>query len=372
MRIGILTLPLHTNYGGILQAYALQTGLERMGHEVSVITTPNKAKLPVWKWPYSYPKRMIRKYILGRNEHVFFESYYNRVYPIVGQHTLQFIDKYIHYFEVGKLLDLKENNFDAFVVGSDQVWRPMYYPTKIENAYLDFARDWNVKRMAYAASFGTSDWEYTAGQTRRCRELLRKFDVVSVREESAVELCRKFLGVNASHVLDPTMLLDVQDYVDLVKRADVPKSKGTLLCYILDETELITDLISRLADETGLIPFRGNSRVDDWSAPLAERIQPPVEQWLRGFMDAELVVTDSFHACVFSILFHKPFVVVGNKGRGLTRVKSLLKMFGLEKALYSCNGNKNIDLNCIGIDWEDVNRRLQNLRKHSFNLLNKV
>ena len=66
MRIGILTLPLHTNYGGILQAYALQTVLERMGHEVSVITTPNKAKLPVWKWPYSYPKRMIRKYILGR------------------------------------------------------------------------------------------------------------------------------------------------------------------------------------------------------------------------------------------------------------------------------------------------------------------
>ena len=250
MRIGILTLPLHTNYGGILQAYALQTVLERMGHEVSVITTPNKAKLPVWKWPYSYPKRMIKKYILGKNEHVFFESYYNRVYPIVGQHTLQFIDKYIHYFEVGKLLDLKENNFDAFVVGSDQVWRPMYYPTKIENAYLDFARDWNVKRMAYAASFGTSDWEYTAGQTRRCRELLRKFDVVSVREESAVGLCRKFLGVNASHVLDPTMLLDVQDYIDLVESANVPKSKGTLLYYILDETKPTTDLISRLADKT--------------------------------------------------------------------------------------------------------------------------
>mgnify|MGYP000908442356 FL=1 len=369
MRIGILTLPLHTNYGGILQAYALQTVLERMGHEASVITTPNKAELPVWKWPYSYPKRMIRKYILGKNEPVFFESYYNRVYP---QYTLQFINKYIHFFEVGELLDLKEKDFDAFVVGSDQVWRPEYYPTRIENAYLDFAKDWDVKRMAYAASFGTSGWEYTAGQTGRCRELLRKFDVVSVREESAVELCRKFFGVNAGHVLDPTMLLDVQDYVDLVKRADVPKSKGTLLCYILDETESTTGLISRLAGETGLVPFRGNSRAEDWSAPLAERIQPPVEQWLRGFMDAEQVVTDSFHACVFSILFHKPFVVVGNKGRGLARVKSLLKMFGLEKALYSCNGNKNIDLNCIGIDWEDVNRRLQNLRKHSFDLLGKV
>ena len=136
MRIGILTLPLHTNYGGILQAYALQTVLERMGHEASVITTPNKAELPVWKWPYSYPKRMIRKYILGKNEPVFFESYYNRVYPIVSQYTLQFINKYIHCFEVGKLLDLKEKDFDAFVVGSDQVWRPMYYPTRIENVFI--------------------------------------------------------------------------------------------------------------------------------------------------------------------------------------------------------------------------------------------
>ena len=88
MRIGILTLPLHTNYGGILQTYALQTVLERMGHEASVITTSNKAELPVWKWPYSYPKRMIRKYILGKDEPVFFESYYNRVYPIVSQFGL--------------------------------------------------------------------------------------------------------------------------------------------------------------------------------------------------------------------------------------------------------------------------------------------
>ena len=360
MRIGILTLPLHTNYGGILQAYALQTVLERMGHEASVITTPNKAELPVWKWPYSYPKRMIRKYILGKNEPVFFESYHNRVYPIVGQYTLQFINKYIHCFEVGKLLDLKEKDFDAFVVGSDQVWRPMYYPTRIENAYLDFAKDWNIKRMAYATSFGTSEWEYTVGQTERCRELLRKFDVVSVREESAVELCRKFFGVNASHVLDPTMLLDVQDYVDF------PKSKGTLLCYILDETESTTDLISRLASETGLVPFRGNSRVEDWSAPLAERIQPPVEQWLRGFMDAELVVTDSFHACVFSILFHKPFVVVGNKERGLARVKSLLKMFGLEERW-------NSDIPTISfsktIDWKDVDECLEEWRKSSHDVL---
>ncbi len=367
MRIGILTLPLRTNYGGILQAYALQTVLERMGHEVSVITTPNKAKLPVWKWPYSFPKRIIRKYILGKNEQVFFESYYNRVYPIVSQYTLQFMDKYIHHFEVEKLLDLKEKDFDAFVVGSDQVWRPMYYPTKIENAYLDFAKDWNVRRIVYAASFGTSEWEYTAWQTKHCSKLIRKFDVVSVREESAVGLCHKFLGVNASHVLDPTMLLNVQDYIDLVERANVPKSKGTLLCYILDETESTTNLISQLAGEKGLIPFSGNSRVEDWSAPLAERIQLPVEQWLRGFMDAELVVTDSFHACVFSILFHKPFIVVSNKERGWARIKSLLNIFKLEKCLY-----ENQEFGMTNLNWDLVEERLYEWRRKSFSLIDKL
>ena len=185
-----------------------------------------------------------------------------------------------------------------------------------------------------------------------------------------MELCMRELGLTTKHVADPTMLLTAEDYKVLIKNTS--KSSGNLLCYVLDMTEEKQQEINAILKEYNLKPFTVNANVEaEWDSDKVS-VQPPVEQWLRGFMDAELVVTDSFHACVFSILFHKPFVVVGNKGRGLTRVKSLLKMFGLEKALYSCNGNKNIDLNCIGIDWEDVNRRLQNLRKHSFNLLNKV
>ena len=147
MKIGILTLQLHTNYGGILQAYALQTVLERMGHEVVVLNKRHRLLLPIWKWPYSYPKRIIQKYILGRGGRVFFESYYNRTYPIVSQNTELFIDKYIHRLKVEDLFVLKEDDFDAFVVGSDQVWRPMFYPGKIENAYLDFAKDWDINGL---------------------------------------------------------------------------------------------------------------------------------------------------------------------------------------------------------------------------------
>ena len=173
-------------------------------------------------------------------------------------------------------------------------------------------------------------------------------------------LCREHFGVEALHVLDPTMLLDKEDYIRLIEAAGTPKSKGTLLNYILDETSEKRALIERIAKEKGLVPFRVNSRVEDRTAPIEERIQPPVEKWLRGFYDAEFVVTDSFHACVFSILFGKPFVVVGNKERGIARFESLLKMFGLEDRLV-CNID---DYNHVG-EMKYDEGRLQEKREQS-------
>ena len=328
MRIGILTLPLHTNYGGILQAYALQTVLEWMGHDVVVIDTPNVKPSPSLM---TLCKRIIKR-LLGKHVGVIYEWKHNKEYPIISQHTQPFVDKYIHRKIVSSPTELQEKDFDAIVVGSDQIWRPKYYG-KIENAYLSFAKKWNIKRIAYAASFGTDDWEYTHKQTIECGNLLKMFDAVSVRESSAVNLCKEHFGVDVQHVLDPTMLLDKEDYIRLIEAANTPKSKGTLLNYILDETPEKRTLIEQIAKDKGLVPFRVNSRVEDHNAPLEERIQPPVEQWLRGFYDAEFVVTDSFHACVFSILFNKPFVVIGNKERGMARFNSLLRLFNLESRI---------------------------------------
>lgn len=332
MRIGILTLPLHTNYGGILQAYALQTVLERMGHNVVVFDTDKHWSLPLWKAPLSYGKRILKN-LLGRKSVIFAERKANREYPIISKNTQQFIDKYIHRLVVNDLNTLQEKDFDAIVVGSDQIWRAIYYP-KIENAYLKFAEHWNIKRITYAASFGTDNLdEYTHKQIQRCGRLIKRFNAVSVREKSGVDLCKIHFGIDAKHVLDPTMLLEAEDYIKLFNDANIPKSKGTLLTYILDETEEEEQLIEQIAQERKLISFRGNSKVEDSKAKIEERIQPPVEQWLRGFYDADYVVTDSFHACVFSILFKKQFVVYGNKGRGMARFLSLLSMFGLESRL---------------------------------------
>ena len=367
MKIAILTLPLHTNYGGILQAYALQTVLERMGHEVCLIEKRRRpVRLPLWKAPLVYGKRILKN-MAGHPFPIFYEQKINREEPWVRQNTDKFVARYIKRRIVGDFSEIKEGDYDAFVVGSDQIWRPIYFNDRIERAFLDFTEGWDVKRIAYAASFGTDEWEYTQGQTRRCGELLKRFDAVSVREASGTVLCRKHFGVEAQHVLDPTMLLAREDYIRLFESANTPKSNGTLLNYILDDTPEKTALVNKIAGERHLVPFKVNSRVEDKTAPLADRIQPPVEQWLRGFHDAEFVVTDSFHACVFSIIFQKPFIVVGNAKRGLSRLSSLLAMFGLESQLRTVGYTGHIAQGKF--DWNRVAPLLEAQRNYAFSFL---
>lgn len=375
MRIGILTLPLHTNYGGILQAYALQTVLKRMGHEVVVFDTPNKAFLPpLWKLPLSFSKRIVLKF-LGKTNRVFIERYNNKVRSVITQHIQPFVDTYLHRKVIRSFKDLKQEDYDAIIVGSDQVWRIIYFPRlwlgqQIENAYLDFAKNWNVKRIAYAASFGTENWEYDEEQTKECKNLLHKFDAVSTREVDGVKLCKAKFEVDAHHVLDPTMLLSMDDYMALFQKANTPKSEGTLLNYVLDETEEIDCLINKVAADKHLVPFAVNNPFEyDDSKPLQQRIKPSVETWLRGFSDAKFVMTDSFHACVFSILFKKQFAVIGNKVRGLSRIESLLECLGIEDRIVE-DSNQVMQLPQINYDLVYV--KLEQFRKKSWKFLNEA
>ena len=334
MRIGIYTQPLRYNYGCLLQAWALQTVLRRMGHDVVTFDPCPYLSLPRTKMPFVYAKRAIKK-IYGQNVTIRREEKFNREHDLKIQNLKPFIEANIQKAEFTKVTDIKEGDFDVLMAGSDQVWRPKYnrsYGRTIENAFFDFAQQWkHVKRIAYAASFGTDDWEYTNEQTTRCSELAKLFSAISVREQSGIALCKERLGVTATHVLDPTMLLDRKNYEELIAQCpDTHSPSGNLLCYILDETEQTTNIINHIAKEKGLTPFRANSKVTDKNADISEKIQPPVEQWLRNFKDAELVVTDSFHACVFSIIFGKPFVVIGNKKRGISRYESLFAMLSMD------------------------------------------
>lgn len=366
MRIGILTLPLHANYGGLLQAYALQTVLERMGHEVVVFDSPNYMPISFLKKCLAYPKRFVDKHILGKNIKITRETTFNRETTIIRKYVQPFTDKYIHRYEVTNLNSLKNEDFDALIVGSDQIWRPVLFKN-IEDAFFDFARDWNIKRIAYAASFGVDTWEYTHEQTLHCEELIQMFDAVSVREKSGVDLCRNKLGrYDTEWVLDPTMLLEREDYISLIQKGDVSEIPGDLFYYILDETPLKKEIIVSLSNDLGYKPFKVSAPIDDFSLPAEQRVQPPVEQWLAAFRDAKFVVTDSFHACVFSILFQKQFVVIGNQFRGSTRMQSLLEMFGVqERMVNTIDDIHNMKL----IDYEQVSETLHSLGQKSLTFL---
>ena len=328
MKIGILTLPPTINYGGILQAYALQCILDRMGHEAEIICDRQRHfMLPTWKKPFVYFKRLSLKHLLGKKNLIIRKEVFKR--NKACQHTEVFIRKHLHIHQYNSFCEIKESDFDAIVVGSDQIWRTLYN-YDIERRFLDFAETWDIQRVAYAASFGTDAWEYNERQTENCKRLIRLFNAVSVREESGVELVKKYLGATAVHVLDPTMLLNKNDYISFFEEARTGQSPGDMLCYILDESPTVKERIAFYQDQQQLTPFHVYSHYDRDNCPPVEWIQPPVEEWLRGFYDAKLVVTDSFHATVFSIIFGKPFVVLGNAKRGNARFASLLNMTGFD------------------------------------------
>ena len=366
MRIGILTLPLHANYGGLLQAYALQTVLERMGNNVVVFDSPNHMHISGLKKCFAYPKRCVDKYQLGKNIKITRDTTFNRETKIIRKDVQPFTDKYIHRYEVTNFESLQNKDFDVLIVGSDQIWRPVLFK-KIEDAFFNFAKDWNVKRIAYAASFGVDNWEFSQEQTFQCKKLIQMFDAVSVREKSGVELCQTKLGRNDTQwVLDPTMLLDQKDYLSLINSSNTGKSEGQLFYYILDATPLKISIVDALSSKHNLKSFKVSAPIDDFTLPAEMRVQPPVEKWLAAFRDADFVVTDSFHACVFSILFQKQFVVIGNQFRGSTRMQSLLEMFGLSSRLVdNIEEAQRLD----EIDYNAISERLSLMREKSTSFL---
>ena len=155
-------------------------------------------------------------------------------------------------------------------------------------------------------------------------DLAKRFDAVSVREKSAIRLCKQYLGVDAVHLIDPTLLLIKEDYIDLLH--PTAKTENLLVCYILDKTDqktaIATEIMRSLGYQIQNINIDGNN-----SRQLS------VEEWIDSFHRADFIFTDSFHGCVFSVIFRKPFIVFGNIDRGLSRFDSLLNMFDLKNRM---------------------------------------
>lgn len=346
MNVGIVTHSLESNYGGILQNYALQQVLLLLGHSPITINCHSRdiAKLLRYNLknliylPFPNKRRPFRwnSYI-----HPKFESFARniRMTDYCTKISSVIIDKY---------------SLDAIIVGSDQVWRPKYV-SNLKDMYLFFARKKQIKKMAYAASFGTNQWEYGSLLTKQSRKRASKFDKVSVRESSGVELCRQYLNVDAQKVLDPTLLLSKDDYNKLIINSK-EKQRGYLLAYLLDKTETQIKIIERIANDRNLEVVAIGAHDD---------VSITVEQWLELFRDASYIVTDSFHGTVFSIIYNHEFIAFANEARGIDRFESLLNTFGLQNRIWK--GNQNILYE--GIDWDEIDRILLKEKSKSMQFL---
>ena len=364
MRICILTQPFSLNYGGLLQAFALQKALIRMGHEVTTLRFPP----PTYKHPNKYGlywitfKRLLSKlrgnpYIIRINP----ESQSKYRY-IVSEQIERFININIRYISVDKPLKLGDySDFDAYLVGSDQVWRPAFSPC-LKNFYLDFLGEKKVKRIAYAASFGVDTWEADEITTPILQKLIQRFDKVSVREISAIELCRKYLNITATQQCDPTLLLQKEDYSTLCKEP-VPTVTPYIASYILDSNPLIESHIQEFAQSRNLNvqkigQFNWHTGADS------------MESWLMGIANAEFVVTDSFHGTVFSLIFQKQFTTILNKDRGTTRITSLLSQLNLTDRISSIETiEEPYD---ISIDYRCVSQLMGTIRENGLLFLQSI
>lgn len=369
MKIGILTHRLYTNYGGILQNFALQTILKRMGHDVETLdyTASTSIKIKV----LSFVKRLLLK-MTGKNVPL-------RGWPtkdedrVITQNTSQFVKKHISTSEkfpiTGIATYAKYHQYDAIVVGSDQVWRGAMIQDIGEFFLKSFGK--KTKKVAYAASFGVDNWEFNSKQTSECRKLAKEFAKISVREDSGVTLCDNYLNVNAQHVLDPTMLLNKDDYQKLLNLNSARAKRSCIMVYVLDKSPQKKEIIDWVKKETGLTTLEvmaESSFKEVGKAHLSRCVFPPIEEWICGFRDCDLVVTDSFHGTVFSIIFNKPFISIANSQRGLSRFTSLLKMFNLEDRLISDKSQLTKQM-FRPFDYTDVNRIMKEKQVEAYDFL---
>ena len=353
MRIALLNLPFDNNYGGNLQRYALSKVLQSLGHDITYLFVKFDVKNPPFYFQvYKSFTYLLRSVVGKRNWDWKSVVTPSLLYKQKCKLANTFIDRYLCRTEpIYDVKDLsKYVDFDVFLVGSDQVWRKTIAKNYLPTMFFDYLPD-KIKRVAYSVSLGSDKNELTEEEIVFLGRLYSKFSAVSVREQSALDLFRLYHWKSPYAVctLDPTLLLDRQDYIDLVEAADTFPSDGNMFCYILDPSKEKKEYIEIIKNKNKLKPYYFG---------INTKHSLSIEQWLRSFLDAQFVVTDSFHGFVFSIVFNKPFYLFRNDFRGNARFESLSNLLG-------------VDLNSVGQDWVHINEMRAKEIEKSIDFLRK-
>ena len=353
-KVAIITWHNYPNFGSALQAYALHTYINKKNGNATIINYINGTK------PSLYSIRLVL-------------SLFDRFIP-------NFISKKIHYrfisFEHKYFKETKEINsrveleklseqFDCFICGSDQIWAPNVF----NDIYmLSFVPE-HKEKYSYAASIGLPHIPASLKQTYAT--LLRRFNLISVREKQAKDLLKNDFNIDSQLVLDPTLLLSSLEWNEIIKKSPI-KSESYILCYFLGTNQTHREIAKELAHKLNckaIILSRYNSdrffdfTIDSDAGP---------KEFLRYIRDAKLIITDSFHGLCFSINFNKDFYVVNRFTESdpinqNSRIKNILEILNLENRLIDATPQT-----ISSINYTAANKKLEEMRTISYNFISEI
>lgn len=380
VKIGVLTSSYANNgtfgcnYGAALQGYALIKQLRLLGHDAHDINYLSaRTYVPQ---QYSFLKRTLRRipYLFNfknlKNKYLQYKNKKN-IY-ILKQAFIEFINDFKLIYNEGEFFTFKQlteasKDFDAFIVGSDVVWNPYSYNKKNdEGFFLDFV-DTHAKRVAYAPSFGVSTLPDES--IRTLKYYLSKFDALSVREKSGMQIIKDTAGLDVPVVLDPTLLLDPSEYDDIIRVPDnLPAQYIAAYKFgnIEDTDEKIKEISRRLKIPVVYIPAA-------FSMPHNARYDLGPREFLGVIRNAELVLSDSFHCTVFALINHRPFLTfyrtVPEPGKDInSRMTDILKTVEMSDRLIKPSDEIKYD-KLFDLNFDNADKIIDRMRKESLKYL---
>lgn len=339
MKTGVITFHWATNYGAVLQSYALCRYLSDLGNDVRIIDY----------YPFKYKKTFIQAFL---TKHL--KLIPSRLKEISKEKQIEsFRSKHLNrtqYFSRGK--KLKDFDFDCYICGSDQIWNESFlqYGERgmAYSYFLDFAPEEKII-ASYAASFGTA--RYKEHLKPHIKKYLNRFDFISVRENTGIDILND-IGIEDCRVVpDPTLLLEKADYEKLL----LPNSKE-------NKYNFVYMLHRKLSDaENVMKSLNENENI------VCDNIG--IEEWLTNIYYAEHIITNSFHGVVFSIIFEKPFTALMIDGSGMNdRLITLLDRLGLSDRI---SKDKKAAVTSP-IDYASVKEKLKSFRQTGYDYLNEI
>lgn len=349
--VNILTIHKEPNYGAVLQAYSLYKTIENLGHVPHIINL----SMDYRHFPYNFKYRAL----LGLHQWM---KGYSHCYAQAEQFSKRHCPNQIGNFHTTTELESYPwNKDDYYLIGSDQVWNPEITQNLRTAFCFSFLKNNITNRYAYAASFGS-----IKDEERRKTELdmnaLSKFKKIAVREKFGVEFLQRN-GVKAVEVVDPTLLLE--SYRELLPRK--VEERNEILFLSLSDTAEMNAFVKELSAKTGLSICKHYGYLQPERKKNMKFL--PVEEWLYAIASAKVIITDSFHATVFSILFGKPFYVYISNPSKIFRISNLLNILGIEQRIV--NGVDEA-MAAPAINYDVANKRLSAYRESSLNYLKSI